>query len=311
MVMFLDGLDAKPSDIEFDEYKNCLIGLTEATWHLSSEFFPNIKGSKGRMRVVLLLRPDVFDTLNLPNSNCKIADNSVLFHWHTTKNAISNSNLFKLADKYFTTQTEDKFGWDHFFQNPNACGDFQFFLTHSFQRPRDIFAAIKILLQLHREKGLLQASTFERGCFHKADFFDRYSEYLRGEVRNYANYYMTNEDFDTYVLFFQYCDGSAKFNYAEFTDFFNMFTKDSRLGDIVNKKFLSNPETMLQFWYDVNVIGYSEEAKDGTVNFVHWSYRERSTSKIMPKVKLNSSYIIHPGVAKSLDIGKKLNVNRT
>ncbi|EIV4894481.1 hypothetical protein L8378_004809, partial [Salmonella enterica] len=77
IVLFLDGIDAKPGGIEFSEYQKCISGLADAAWSLNKDFFSCMEHSPQKPRVVLLLRPDVFDSLNLHNSNCKLTDNSV------------------------------------------------------------------------------------------------------------------------------------------------------------------------------------------------------------------------------------------
>lgn len=306
IALFLDGLDAKPNGIDFIEYKNCLIGLAEAAWHLNTEFFSTIKDTKGRSRVVLLLRPDVFDSLNLHNSNCKLADNSVVFHWHTTVDRYRNSELYKMSNKYFISQTDENHGWNYYFSESNEKSKaFIGFLTRSFQRPRDVFSAIKILIGIYKRTGRGSSVKFARGAFESTEFIDNYSEYLLGEVRNYSNYYLTNIDFDIYASFFQHLNGAREFNYADFESAFTSFKDEvSKLG-IKDKSYLESPEKLLQFWYDVNVIGYKESTEDGGDEFFHWSFRERSPSKVMPKIKIGCYYLVHPGIAKSLNIGKK------
>ena len=306
MVLFLDGLDAKPNGIDYSEYHNCLIGLSEAAWHLNSEFFPNIKDTNGRLRAVLLLRPDVFDSLNLHNSNCKLSDNSVVFHWITTSDRYKTSDIYGMANKYFLVQNNKNNGWDYYFsEKPTGAKAFPNFLTSSFQRPRDVFAAIKILITIYKRNQKGKESQFSRGAIQSSEFTDIFSEYLLGEVKNYSNYYLTNEDFEIYVSFFQHLNGARKFQYSDFVSAFNSFKEDIRNIEIKETKFLESPESLLQFWYDVNVIGYTETPEDGSRDFYRWSFRERSPSKIMPKVKINCHYEIHSGISKSLNIGKK------
>ena len=76
-ILFIDGIDIRPPQILFDEYQECVKGLANAVWSLNNDIFPSIKGSKGRIRIVLLIRPDIFESLGLQNQNTKIQDNSV------------------------------------------------------------------------------------------------------------------------------------------------------------------------------------------------------------------------------------------
>lgn len=85
-ILFIDGIDIRPSSIPFDEYLECIKGLASAVWEMNNDFFPTIKGGKGRMRAVLLIRPDIFETIGLQNQNTKIRDNSVYLDWRTEYN---------------------------------------------------------------------------------------------------------------------------------------------------------------------------------------------------------------------------------
>lgn len=307
IVLFIDGLDAKPNDIDFEEYKKCLIGLSEANWHLNSEFFGTIKDSKGRMRLVLLIRPDVFDSLNLHNSNCRLEDNAVIFDWHTNNKNHITSELFKLSNKYFTSQSGNNSndGWQAYFNENQGkkSPSFMQLLNLSFHRPRDIFAGLKILMELAKKD---QQTQLSHSSISSPTFTDRYSEYLLGEVKNYANYYMTNSEFEECLAFFQYLHGSTKFNHDEYTAAYDAFIKSSTHREIQKIKITHTPQDFLQFWYDVNVIGYAEEIVDshGDSHY-HWSHRERSPAKVMPRIKENSTYMIHHGMTKSLNLGKK------
>lgn len=87
-VLFLDGIDYRPENVPYADYLACVKGLGEAVWQLDNDFFGNIRDSKGRIKVVLLVRPDVFNRLNLYNSNSRLRDNSILLDWATTENGL-------------------------------------------------------------------------------------------------------------------------------------------------------------------------------------------------------------------------------
>lgn len=69
-LLFIDGIDVRPSQIPFDEYQECVKGLANAIWSLNNDVFSSIKGSKGRIRIVLLIRPDIFESLGV--ENCRV-----------------------------------------------------------------------------------------------------------------------------------------------------------------------------------------------------------------------------------------------
>lgn len=308
IVLFMDGLDAKPSGVDAVEFQKCLSGLAEGAWQLNSDFFSTIKDTKGRFRIVLLLRPDVFDSLDIHNSNCKLSDNSVVFHWCTTEDRCAESDLFKMADKYFTSQNAPGIGWNEYFvcKPGTRSRAFAHFLTHSFQRPRDIFAAIKKLLEIRRRAPGGNDTHFDQSVFETPEFTDLYAEYLLAEVKNYANYYMSNSDADSYLTLFHHLNGARVFNYADYTRAFDSFVTSEEAKKIKEKLFLSSPGQLLQFLYDVNVVGYKETLEDGSTAHWHWAYRERSVAKVMPKVRIGGEYQVHAGVAKALNIGKRI-----
>ncbi len=79
IILFIDGIDVRPSQIPYEEYLDCIKGLANACWTLNAELFSNVRDSKGQIRIVLLLRPDIFNSLNMQNLTNKLADNSVFF----------------------------------------------------------------------------------------------------------------------------------------------------------------------------------------------------------------------------------------
>lgn len=307
IVLFLDGIDAKPGGVEYIEYQKCISGLAEAAWSLNKDFFSNIKYTAHKPRVVLLLRPDVFDSLNLHNSNCKLTDNSVIFDWGSSRLGYKSSNLYKVSDKYFRSQNNDSHGWEDYFGDlslPNKNKSYRKLLRISYQRPRDVFSAIKILIDLYKKDGRSAGDVFSGQDIHSPEFTKLYSQYLLGEVKNYSNYYISNAQFDILISFFQQFDGRNSFTEEEFEDAFKIFSE--KLGDDIKEtpSITKDYGAFLQFWFDVNVIGYKERIAQEQNVFYHWSYRERNALNVMPRIKKGCTYIIHPGIAKAIDIGK-------
>src|ERR1051325_1884475 len=156
-ILFIDGIDIRPSGLDYDEYLMCVRGLANAIWSVNSDFLPNIKDSKGRMKVVLLLRPDIFNSLGLQNQNNKLRDNSVLLDWRTTYTEYRSSAIFRLTDKLLASQQPEALtpgdAWDYYFPfavrnlKTRRTTDPAFIplLRISFYRPRDIVAMLHIL----------------------------------------------------------------------------------------------------------------------------------------------------------------------
>lgn len=310
-ILFIDGIDYRPELVPYHEYIECIKGLGEAVWQLNTEFFGSIKDSKGRIKVVLLVRPDVFHALNLYNSNSRLQDNTVFLDWATTEREYEESALYEVSGKYFSTQqTHDvthREAWDHYYDE--ICSDhavFRRLLKTTFQKPRDVLTFIRISRTSAIRNGHGSNSIFSKDLPSSPAFTREFSDYLLGEVRNYAAFYMTQEDFGRYIKFFQYLDGRNRFTMTEFQEAYERFKAWVKGEPIKATEYLRDSEALLQFFYDVNVIGYSESASTDSEMFFHWSYRERSLNNIAPKVKTTGVLILNQGISKVLDIGKKM-----
>lgn len=105
--LFIDGIDIRPDNIPYQDYIECIRGLVNACWNLNTSLFANIKDSKGRLKIMLLLRPDIFSALNLQNATNKLRDNSVYLDWRTTYQNYENSYLYKVSENILSFQNQD------------------------------------------------------------------------------------------------------------------------------------------------------------------------------------------------------------
>lgn len=312
--LFIDGIDIRPRNISYEEYLECVKGLANAVWQLNNDFFANIKDSRGRIKTILLVRPDIFAQLGLQNSNTKIRDNSVLLDWKTTYPQYKSSALFRIADRILAVQQEEQLelgkSWDYYFPftNKTRIGDtensFVSFLRFSMFRPRDILTLMKIL-QEHAQSLKTETEEFVK----EKDFNDpiirtNYSNYLLGEIKDYLEFYHSSDDYKLFLHFFSYLNGKASFSYEEYMNAYDEF------ADYIENNGMSTPEmfdsssSFLQFLYDLNVICYIIDTEDGE-NHIHWSYRDKNYSNFNPKVKEGVRYSIHYGLQKALDTGKQ------
>lgn len=312
-ILFIDGIDFRPESVPYQDYLECIKGLGEAVWQLNADFFQGIKDSKGRIKIVLLVRPDIFHSLNLYNSNSRMQDNCVFLDWSTTERDLETSRLYEASGLYFASQQPSKVGnaeaWQNYFPaNSSSRRDrpLQKLLKTSFQKPRDVFTSIKILRNLSIKRGQGDKSCFDVSLIRDPAFTKDYSDYLLGEVRNFAAFYMTQDDFSHYLKFFQYLNGKSEFQMNDFEEAHAQFFAWAKAEDIKATVYLRDPQALLQFFYDVNIVGYKETANADSEIFHHWSFRERSLNNIAPKVKVTSTLVLNPGVAKALDIGKSM-----
>lgn len=312
-IQFIDGIDIRPRNINFEDYLECVKGLANAVWTLNNDFFSNIKDSPGRIKVMILVRPDIFSQLGLQNLNNKIRDNGVLLDWKTTYPAYKDSGLFKMADTILNTQQSEfkKFGecWDYYFpfnnKTRNGINDDSFvsFLRFSMFRPRDIITMMKILqenlkTERNRKLEIIDALDFENPLFRS-----KYSDYLLGEIKDYLAFYHSDADYELFLKFFEFLDGKAHFRYEEFMFWYNKFADYVEANQIDVPTFFESSDRFLQFLYDLNVICFIEDTEDCQTH-IHWSFRDRSYSNINPKVKEGVRYSIHYGLQKAFNTGK-------
>jgi hypothetical protein len=250
--------------------------------------------------------------MNFYNSNSRIYDNCVFLTWGTTEDEYPSSDLFKASGKYFASQQDQsmtpKDAWDAYFPNVDtnfSNSAFVHLLKTTFQKPRDILTAIKILIEHHKRSGN-QTPHFLLDELKNQKFTREFSDYLLGEVKNYASFYMTAIDFSHHLKFFQFLNGQNKFTYDEFTKAFDKFKSWAKGEEINCRDYIRDSESLLQFFYDVNIVGFKEVTADNSETYVHWSHREKTMNNFHPKVKKDGELVFNKGISKVLDIGKML-----
>lgn len=312
--IFIDGIDFRPDSVPYVEYLECVKGLANAVWQLNNDFFANIKDKKGRFKVVLLLRPDIFESISFQNASNKIFNNSVYLDWRTNYAGFKNSNLHRLGDRILSSQQKEEYSvgecWDHYFSwRSKSTSDSRDFdpafidvLKISLSRPRDL-VTIMILLQKEMERREFDDDCFSHTVFKDSEFRNAYSEYLLSGIKDQLSFYYTSSDWGMFLRFFALFDSQVDFTYDFY---FGNYLKYSEM--ILEEsdelpEFVDSAETFLQFLYDTNIICYIENDDYGKPLF-RWCYRERNSTNITPKVKTGLRYRFHYGLHKKLNIGK-------
>lgn len=314
-ILFIDGIDIRPSAISYPDYLECIKGLANAVWEVNNDFFPKIKGGGGRIRIVLLVRPDIFESLGLQNKNTKIRDNSVFLDWRTEYVRHRTSDLFRVIDHLLASQQNQQLSdgqaWDHYFpwdapkiyETFSVPTSFLSFLRWSYYRPRDIITMLIILQDIARED-CVKKSQFVYEEFDNPNFRRRYSDYLLGEIKDHLAFYYGSEEYEKFLKFFEFLDGKNIFDHEEFKEAFRRFKESACPGDSCSPKFMVNDGSFLQFLYDLNVICYVEyPVKDKP--YLRWCFRERSYGNISPKVKEGVKYQNFYGLHKALNVGQE------
>ena len=313
ITLFIDGIDVRPNQIPYLDYLECIRGLANACWTLNSELFANVRDSKGQLRVVLLLRPDIFNSLNLQNATNKLTDNSVFLEWRTTYTDYRTSNLYKVANKllsYNQTNKAESEIWEKYFdwkiesskkEDREYDTAFIQFLKISLSRPRDIQRILKIMQDIMVNRNLTEATKFDYKVFNSDQFQNEYSEYFLSSLKDQLSFYYSEEDYRFFIKFFDFFD-DPQFSYSDY-----LAAYDKLVDHILDKateipNFVDDPKEFLQLLYDSNIIcAIEDEGK-----YLHFSYREKSTSRISPEVLYgeNISYRFHYGLYKKAKMGR-------
>lgn len=313
LTLYIDGIDVRPSQIPYEEYLECIKGLANASWSLNTELFANVRDSKGQFKVVLLLRPDIFNSLSLQNATNKLVDNSVYLEWRTTYTDYLTSNLYKMANKLLSYSQDDKNMpkiWEQYFdwmlpssslerrENDTA---FMEFLKISLSRPRDIQRILSLIQELMVTRGLGNENKFNYEVYNSDQFQNLYSEYFLSSLKDQLSFYYSEEDYQHFRKFFDFFD-DPQFTFGEYIATHDKYV-DYILENATNiPQFVEEPQVFLQLLYDSNLIA----AIEGEGRFFHFSYREKSPSNIAPKVPYGKDfkYRFHYGVYKKARMGR-------
>lgn len=312
-ILFMDGIDIRPSDVEHVDYLECIKGLSSAILKLNNDFFPNIKDTKGTCRVVLLIRPDIFESISLHNMNAKIRDNSIVLNWTTNYDSHRFSLLFSAVEKMISTQCDnvENTSWDYYFPWEAKTLDFALpegqytsfisFLRLSYHRPRDIFTMLKILQSnssYNKEKRIFSLDDFNSPSFQRD-----YSNYLLGELKDQLSFYYKSSDFEMFLKFFSHLNGNYRFTYDFFLNAFNNMKSELLESSKEPPQFMSSANDFLQFLYELNIISSIEEAENTNKSVVRWCFRERTQANLFPKVRVGARHFeIFYGLRKSLQV---------
>lgn len=313
LTIFIDGIDIRPNTMPYGDYIDCIGGLVDATWNLNTMLFPNVRDSKGHVKVVLLLRPDIYNALNLQNATNKLLDNSVFLDWRTTYATYENSNLYKVANQLLSYEQnhpsdqifEDYFKWKTNSSNKNRDYDTAFmeFLKISLSRPRDILVIMQYLRTSIIDSNQGYLKEFPHQTFESDSFQNTYSEYFMSSLKDQLSFYYSKEDYNHFIKLFEFFD-KPDFTYEEYNQCYNKFTEYILENAEDIPEFVEDPKRLLQLLYESNIIASKTESNDQY--YMNFSYREKSSSNVNPQVPIgdNISYRFHYGLYKKTRLGR-------
>ena len=286
------------------------------------------------LKVVLVLRPDVFEAIQLQKKNAVLEMHTHLIEWTTTYKKYRTSQLFAFTDKLLSSQQDDVLAigeaWRSYFpfemksrrEGVGADNPFIVLLRHSFYKPRDVVQYLGLMKEEYESRELGSRQHFGPEVFTgkdaPADLRDlskeirkKYSRYLLQEIEDQTRFYYSQSEWQSFKDF---NDGylSANIDKERLTFSYDSFvTAHAQFDDFASKNGMDLPQSfktadsLLQFMFDLNVIGYHAERvfSDGSTRyFTNYSFRQRSSANLKPKLPTGSdhSYVMHYGVARAL-----------
>ena len=321
-ILFIDGIDVRPPDLQYRSYMECVKGLTNAVWSLNTNVLTKLKNKNMDIKVMLLIRPDIIDAVGLHNLNNKLKDNSVILDWRTTYRDYRHSNLFKMADQMLRGQqnSPESFqhgdAWDLYFPYKGTIPSgrnipdpsFIPFLRYSFYKPRDIVSLLRIMkkrFDAHNPPD--STAVFNYKDFKNSQTQRLYSEYLLGEVKEGLSFYYQVSDYELFLKFFEYLSKYIKgkrFYYDDFVKAYNKLIAYMDENQLTKPYIFETADTFLQFLYELNIVGfvYKITQRGQSRETFSWSFKERSYANIRPKVQTHRVYLLHAGIATALKV---------
>lgn len=269
--LFIDGIDTRPSDIPYDEYKHCVYPLVRAVYELNNDLLSRIKDrKKGRLQIVLLTRLDIFLNSGLSNAGSKISDNSAFLNWSfTSERNYSQTNLFSLVNNMLASAESDntsrKMAWNNYFGFKISRGaqefeSFVYFLRLTTSKPRDFVKLLKIARECCVADGLQNPNPeiIESDLFQRA-----YSTYFADSLRTALSFYY---DANQINLIFNFIKSikQLKFTYLQYQKAWDEFADQRRLTEIFGTSF-----EVLELLFNFNLVAVIENDL-----YYRWKYRE-------------------------------------
>lgn len=303
--LFIDGLDTRPTDIDYIEYKECIYPLVRAVYDLNNDILSRIKDrKKGRLQIILLTRLDIFLEAGLSNAGSKISDNSAFLNWSVSnQNNYRASSIFELVNSMICAGSAQENGkdWNDYFNFKIKRGNmefesFNYFLRLTTSKPRDFVKLLKITKEQCERNNVLNPTAE----IIQADFFQRsYSTYFVDSLRSALRFYYNEQDIK---LLFEFIKSirSRSFIYEEYKNKWHSFRKKEKL----QQKF-ENGNKILELMFDFNMIAMKEYAYQG--RYYRWKYRETTIANYdcnldANQIENNTKFIFHWALEKEFGL---------
>lgn len=300
--LFIDGIDTRPADIPYEEYRECIYPLVRAVYDLNNDILARMKDrGRGRLQIILLTRLDIFLQAGLGNAGSKISDNSAFLNWAMpNEKNYRTSELYALVNKMLADGNKDDelTAWDKYFnfkinRGKEAYEAFTYFLRLTTSRPRDFVKLMKIAKERCGREGL---SNPTKGVIESNEFQQAFSIYFVDSIRTGLGFYYSEYEIDVLRAFLESLK-MLRFTYGEFVKTWDTYVE----RDALEKSF-GDTFKLLKLLFDFNIIGYFEEGA-----YYRWRYREVSITSYdyslrKTAINENSKFKFHWAVEKEFGL---------
>lgn len=282
-----DELDSK--FLNNEDYKNNIISLLKIAKDLNEKFLDENLSVK----IMIFLREDIFSILNDYDLNKIKEDCGISIDWgdNTENSPLVEMTLNKIKKSYsaFSELTNKELIEKLFPRKKDILINkkynkrmsvFEYILTRTFLRPRDVITYFNKIIETNREETKItwdQVFSSEK----------KYSTYFKGEIRNELKGHLNDEEIEkTFSLFYNF--SKITFRFTELEKFY--LQKKDEIGEIDLKKCLG-------LFFKFGAIGNQRYDVNKKRPFIKWNYREKNI-----EINYEEQIRIHSGLWKELNL---------
>lgn len=217
--LFVDGLDVRPTkgSGSRSDHISSVTGLINSVYQMNQSGITSRKN--GHYKIIALVRPDIFEKLELQNVNSIWRTNTIQITYDVIFKRYRESRLFKIADHLLYSQ-QDYFPknsyqvgecWDGYLnekferfssQSKNHSeSSFIGILRDTFNRPRDIVYFLNYWKIIAEGVNDANGVFFDPRYTRYFQFRNLFNDYLLGEIRDSLAFYT---DVSSYIVFIQF-----------------------------------------------------------------------------------------------------------
>ena len=336
--LFIDGLDVRPTEGvgSHEGHIANVTSLINAMWQLNYMGFPGALSE--RYRVIVLVRPDIFERLELQNVNNIWRVNTIQITYPVRFKYYRTSGLFRIADYLLYTQQPyypkpdyavgecwDSYLPDKFEHMPSSSrlgsrsdDSFISILRNTFNRPRDIIYYLDYWRIVAMANNDGKAAYFDPKYTRTPQFRDYFNDYLLGEIRDSLSFHTDVSDYIVFMQFFHhlgqrlpveelpstrrpgttYRRRGPTFSHKDFAEAYAEYIRYLDETKIPVPEMFGRSELFLQLLYELGLVFYEAE---GTDYMVWKTYADaKAEGDIRPQVRLDGNFRLHRGLSRAI-----------